>query len=260
MHRCLALMLVLAAGQALAGPRIGIIIDDLGNRGALDRRAVALDGPVAMAVLPDTPYAHSIASAAHAAGKEVLVHMPMQSVDDPDPPPNFLSLETTRAGLQRRVEHALSSVPFAVGLNNHMGSLMTRHPGDMNWLMQALARHPGLFFVDSRTTPHTVAAEIAREDHVPALSRDVFLDDVLNDQSVSKSFDRLLAIARRNGQALAIGHPHPVTLSVLERRLPELTAEGVTLVPLSKLLSDQPQWQPYLSQSPTAARKSKLSR
>jgi len=260
MRHALVLLTVLFACQALAGPRIGIIIDDLGNRGALDRRAVALDGPVAMAVLPDTPYAHRIAESAHAAGKEVLVHMPMQSINDPDPPPNFLSLETTRAGLVRRVEHALASVPYAAGLNNHMGSLMTRHPGDMNWLMQELSRHPGLFFVDSRTTPRTVAAEIAREDHVPVLSRDVFLDDVLDDASVSRAFDRLLAVARRNGQALAIGHPHPVTLGVLERRLPELQAAGVTLVPLSELLSEKTQWQPYLSQSPTAAKKSKLSR
>lgn len=260
MSRATLFLSVLLAGQALAGPRIGIIIDDLGNRGALDRRAVALDGPVAMAVLPDTPYARSIANSAHAAGKEVLVHMPMQSVNDPDPPPGFLSLDTTRAGLVRRVEHALASVPHAAGLNNHMGSLMTRHPGDMNWLMEELARHPGLFFVDSRTTPRTVAAEMAREDHVPTLSRDVFLDDVLDDASVSKAFDRLLTIARRKGQALAIGHPHPVTLGVLERRLPELKAAGVTLVPLSAMLSKETQWQPYLSQSPTAAKRSKLSR
>lgn len=249
MSRWLAACCLLFAGSAPAGPQVSVIIDDLGNRGALDRRALALPGPIAMAVLPHTPHAIHVAERAHRMGKEVLVHLPMQSQASITAPEGFIDLHDTREQLEEHLASALAAVPYATGVNNHMGSLITRHPGHMDWLMAALARQPGLFFVDSRTTKFTVAEKTAHEHGVPALARDVFLDDDPEPAAVERAFDRLVETARRRGQAVAIGHPLPVTLDVLERRLPQLAALGITLIPLSEMLKAEREspWQTYSS-------------
>lgn len=239
MSRVIGALLLLGSGAAQAGPMVSIIIDDLGNRGALDRRAVALPGPVAMSVLPHTPHARHVAERARQAGKEILVHLPMQSEAATESPPDTIALHDTRRQLEDHLHRALEAVPHATGVNNHMGSLITRHPGHMDWLMSALAEDPRLFFVDSRTTKFTVAARLAVEHGVPALSRDVFLDDDPSRDAVERAFDRLVETARRRGRAVAIGHPHPTTLAVLEERLPRLAGLGVTLVPLSEMLESQ---------------------
>lgn len=246
--RGLAWALMLFTGAAASGPRVAVIIDDLGNRGAADRRAVALPGPVALSVLPHTPFARRVAEDGHAAGKEVLVHLPMQGMADTSPGPGVLHLHSTRAELERALEMALAAVPHARGINNHEGSMLTRHPGHMAWLMEAVARRGGLFFVDSRTTRHTVAERLAREHRVPVLSRDVFLDDDPSPESVAAQFERLLSIARRKGVAVAIGHPHGATLELLERRLPTLALQGIELVSLATLLEqEQSPWPAYSS-------------
>lgn len=249
MRRTLAALCLLASGTAQAGPTVSVIIDDLGNRGALDRRAVALPGPVAMAVLPHTPHATHVAERAHRAGKEVLVHLPMQSMEALRAPAGAIDLHDTRQQLESHLDRALAAIPHAIGVNNHMGSLITRHPGHMDWLMSALARRPELIFVDSRTTKFTVAERLAREHGVPALSRDVFLDDDPSRESVERAFDRLVTTAERRGRAVAIGHPLPVTLEVLERRLPELAARGIEVVPLSEMLAMEKvkPWRTYSS-------------
>lgn len=239
MNRLFGAVLLLASGAAQAGPVVSIIIDDLGNRGRLDRRAVDLPGPVAMSVLPHTPHARHVAERARRAGKEILVHLPMQSEAAPDSPPDTIALHDTRRQLEDHLRRALAAVPHAAGVNNHMGSLITRHPGHMAWLMKALAEHPHLFFVDSRTTKFTVAGRVAGEHGVPSLARDVFLDDDPSREAVERAFDELVDVARRRGRAVAIGHPRATTLDVLEERLPELAARGVTLVPLSEMLESR---------------------
>lgn len=251
MRRLFAVLFLLGAGAAQAGPVVSIIIDDLGNRGALDRRAVALPGPVAMSVLPHTPHARHVAERARKAGKEILVHLPMQSAAETDVPPATIGLHDTRGQLEAALRRALEAVPNAVGINNHRGSLITRHPGHMAWLMEALTRHRPLFFVDSRTTKFTVAARVAAEHGVPALSRDVFLDDDPDREAVDRAFDRLVETARRQGRAVAIGHPRAATLAVLEERLPELAEHGIRLVPLASMLAlehqEEERWLPYSS-------------
>ena len=123
-----------------------------------------------------------------------------------------------------------------MGVNNHMGSLMTQHPGDMQLLMDVLKQHGGLMFVDSRTTAKTVAQQIATENGVPNLRRNVFLDDELTADSISAQFTRLIREARTQGSAVAIGHPHAVTMRVLARLLPTLRDQGVELVSLRHML------------------------
>ncbi|MEM8817589.1 MAG: divergent polysaccharide deacetylase family protein [Pseudomonadota bacterium] len=235
----LAALLFATSGLA-AEPRIAIIIDDLGYKKALGERAVRLPGPVAVAVLPGTPLARPLANAAHDTGKEILVHLPLQaSVDDGLEEPGGIRLDTSRKAFREAFQNAVASVPHAEGVNNHRGSLLTRHPGHMRWLMEEINTQEDWYFVDSFTTRHSVALKLAREHGVPAAKRDVFLDAQQDTASIAREFERLKRLARSNGQAIGIGHPFPETLAFLETALPALAAEGFALVPLSAIIVEQ---------------------
>lgn len=230
----LLLLAVALAATAAEDPKVALIIDDIGTDHAAAERVLALPVPVTLAVLPHTPHARRVGKAAPAAGKEVMLHQPMQA-ERPGPlGPGALTLETTETGLHRLLAHNLATVPNARGVNNHMGSLITRHPGHMAWLMEALAGRD-LYFVDSRTTRHTVARQIAGEHGRPFLERDVFLDHDPDPAAIEAELERLVATARREGMAVGIGHPRPETLAVLEQRLPEHARAGVRFVPVSEL-------------------------
>ncbi|HET7370041.1 MAG TPA: divergent polysaccharide deacetylase family protein, partial [Gammaproteobacteria bacterium] len=185
------------------------------------------------------PYAAGLARQAHEAGKEVLLHLPLEAVHHEKLGPGGLTLPMTRREFVSTLRADLAAIPAPDGVNNHMGSLITQHPGDMGWLMDVLSQSPSLFYVDSRTTARTVAYEIAREHGVPATWRDVFLDDVQKPEAVTRQLQRLIAIAKRRGTAIAIGHPYPVTLRVLKEQLPRLEAAGVRLVPVREIIARQ---------------------
>jgi polysaccharide deacetylase 2 family uncharacterized protein YibQ len=219
---------------AASKPRIAIIIDDLGYGLAIGRRAVNLPGPVACAVLPETPRGRALAELASRNGKEVLLHLPLQSQNrDAQPEPGGISMDMSRDQLSRAFAASLESVPHVVGVSNHRGSLLTRHPGHMSWLMQEIHARDGLFFVDSFTTLESVALGIAHETGVAAVRRDVFLDNERTPARLAGEFARLKRLARRRGMAIGIGHPHPETLSFLEQALPQLQAEGIELISIS---------------------------
>ncbi len=219
-------------------PRIAIIIDDLGYELAAGHRTVNLPGPVACAVLPLTPRSREIANAAHTAGKEVLLHLPLQSdIDDIGEEPGMISLDTTREQLARIFAESFESVPFAIGVNNHRGSLLTQHPGHMAWLMEEIGARGELLFVDSYTTHRSVALRLARESGIPSVRRDVFLDDERDEASIAQEFERLKRLAKARGLAIGIGHPYPETLAYLERELPELRAQGFELVSIREYVA-----------------------
>jgi polysaccharide deacetylase 2 family uncharacterized protein YibQ len=229
------LLLIASQSFAQSAPRIAIIIDDLGYEAAAGQRAVELPGPVACAILPGTPAAARLAQSARERGKEVLLHLPLQSVDhDGAVEPGSITLDTTREAFAATFTAAIESVPFAVGVNSHRGSLLTRHPGHMGWLMEEILRAGGLYFVDSYTTHRSVALQVASERGVPAIKRDVFLDS--DPDNVAREFERLKTLARERGLAVAIGHPYPATLDFLERAIPGLVEEGIQLVPLRELI------------------------
>ncbi len=218
-------------------PVIGIIIDDLGNQWQRGQRVVDLPGPVACAFLPHSPYTRRLAQQAHSVNKEVMLHLPMQTVGHHALGPGGLTLDMTEQQFIRTLQDDLAAVPHVTGINNHMGSLLTRHPGHMMWLMRGMqqASDP-MFFVDSRTTVATVARRVAQEQGVPSLARDIFLDSDSGEGFVQAQFERLVAVAHKTGTALAIGHPYPGTLAVLERELAKLHEHGVRLVPISRLI------------------------
>ncbi len=218
-------------------PLIAIIIDDLGNQRAKGERVIALPGPVACAVIPHTAYGTYLAEKAYAAGKEVLLHLPMQPIEmGRIAGPDQIRLDTDRSNLRRILNADLDDVPHTVGVNNHMGSLITRHPGHMEWLMDELKTRGDLFFIDSYTTASSVAHEMAIEKGVPTARRTVFLDTVISAANVASEFERLKQEARKRGYAIAIGHPYTVTLDYLEKALPLLAEQGFQLVPVSRIV------------------------
>jgi uncharacterized protein len=221
---------------APARARIAIVIDDLGNdRDALERIA-RWPYSVAGAVLPGLPGSADAARRLAGSGKEVLLHLPMEPDGYPQvqPGPGVVLRSDTDERIAQIVTDDLASVPGAVGVNNHMGSAATADPRVMRAVVRVLSER-GLFLLDSRTTEATVARRIADEASLPAVSRRVFLDALPTDRAIARSYRELLARARQDGSALAIGHPHPATLDLLERELPRLAREGVELVRVSGL-------------------------
>lgn len=236
----LAAVFVATSPCTAAKPRIAIIIDDLGYRLDAGERAIALPGPVACAILPGTPGAARLGKSAARQGKEILLHLPMQSMHrDGTAEADALTLDMSRRKLADRFRDMLAQVPNAIGVNNHRGSLLTRHPVHMQWLMEEIRSREPLFFVDSYTTHHSVALAIAAEAGVLAVRRDVFLDSDPAPERIRAEFRRLKTIASRQGIAVAIGHPYDSTLSLLEELLPTLAADGFELVPISVLVANQ---------------------
>ncbi len=224
--------------HAAQKPRIAIIIDDLGYSLALGRRVTELPGPVACAVLPATPRGKLIAEAANAAGKDVLLHLPLEALGQHGPTePGSISLDMSRGEFARTFAEDIRSVPYAIGINSHRGSLLTQHPGHMTWLMQEINARGSLFFVDSYTTHASIALTLALESGVPAVKRDVFLDSDPSPESVAREFERLKDLARKRGMAVGIGHPYPATVELLERELPRLAEEGIELISISELIA-----------------------
>ncbi len=235
----LGLALLFAAAQCLAQgaaerPKLALVIDDLGQSPARDRRVLALPGPVALAILPDGRHAARLAEQAHRAGKTVLLHLPMA------PAAGRFAWQPglSDSELQQRLDAALEAVPHASGVNNHMGSRMTEQPQAMTRLMRELQGRR-LFFLDSRTSPRTVAAASAQREQLASLSRDIFLDDDPAPAAVAERFRAALELARRQGSAVVIGHPYDSTLALLERELPRLAARGIEWIDLGPMIASR---------------------
>ncbi len=240
MTRALVVLLAsLLAHTAIAEkrPRVAIIIDDLGYEWTAAERLLALDLPMTFAIIPNAPKARRLAEAARQSGQEVIVHLPLQAMSEKGSHGSGeITIDMSAAQFRRAFDSALRSVPFAVGVNNHRGSLLTQHPGHMQWLMDSIRCSANLFFVDSYTTHLSVAMQIAGESGIPAVKRDVFLDNSREPADIKGEIARLKALARKSGSAVAIGHPYPETLALLEQALPAMQAEGFDLVHVSELV------------------------
>lgn len=245
---------------AAESPVISVIIDDLGDNWVAARRAVELPGELTYAILPRTPYAVDIARMAHNQGKEVMLHQPMQSIDSRVLGSGGLTVDMTRREFLTTLRHNIDSLPHASGINNHMGSLLTRDQRYMKWLADELNNRQGLYLIDSRTTDETVMPAQAREVGLKAIAdRDFFLDNRRDSGAIRKQFIRGVQRAKRDGSAILIGHPYPETLRALKTLLPTLEREGVRLVPVSETVRHQQRkreelWQASLSQSQKGAK------
>lgn len=247
MRRLFGLLILLLPGPAVAGdpglwqqqgPRMVLIIDDIGTNLPLGEAALALPGPITYAVLPMTPHARTLGRSAEIKGKEVILHAPMANLHHLKLGPGALTPGQSKQELQATLRRDLDAVPEAIGINNHMGSLMTQRAESMAWVME-VARTRGLFFIDSRTTPQTQAYSSAVAAGVPALKRDVFLDNERTTQAIAKQFFRAVELARKRGYVVVIGHPYPETVAFLERALPALGEYGISLMSASAYLDEQ---------------------
>jgi polysaccharide deacetylase 2 family uncharacterized protein YibQ len=214
---------------------LAVVIDDVGYSKARGMRAIKLPGPVTIAVLPFAPHTSSLVQHAILVGKDIIVHQPME----PRPSKHAreehgtLKLNMPAPEFNALVAAALDAVPQRIGVSNHTGSLLTAHRAPMIRFMRQLNSR-GLFFLDSRTTAATVALTVAQEQGVPALKRDVFLDNERTTHAINRSFELALKVARRNGSAVLIAHPYDVSLDYLEDRLAELPAD-IQLVAAAEL-------------------------
>ena len=217
-------------------PRLAILLDDLGSDGAAAEAIFALHYPVTLSILPGHEHSTEIAQEAHRRGLEVMLHLPMESIGKEQ-----AEAQELRPGMQAHqvaaiVAEFLAKVPNVAGVNNHQGSEATADKALMDELMPVLRDHQ-LFYIDSRTTAATVAYDAARQAGVPSAFRNVpFLDDVEQIAAVRKQLALALKGAKEKGEAIAIGHPHAVTLQALREFLPKAKAEGIQLVPVSELV------------------------
>ncbi|MFI5020657.1 MAG: divergent polysaccharide deacetylase family protein [Alphaproteobacteria bacterium] len=217
-------------------PMVALVIDDAGVDRKRTERAMHLPPGVTMSFLP---YAQEVArqvQEAKALGHEIIVHVPMEPENaSVDPGPNALRVKDSGEEIERRLEWDLSRFADYVGINNHMGSKFTQDAQGMRIVLEAL-KSRGLLFLDSRTTPASVGAKLARELGLPTLERDVFLDNVDSREAISARLAEVERIARRDGYVIAIGHPRDATLDVLERWTGDAGAHGLALVPLSAVM------------------------
>jgi polysaccharide deacetylase 2 family uncharacterized protein YibQ len=223
---------------------LAIVIDDVGRELHLFEQLLALRQRLTFSVLPGSIYALGVQLRLRGDARrprEIMLHLPMEPADPgmmlagAEAHETFLLRSDSPAARRAKLEAALSRVPAAVGVNNHMGSALTPDPAAMAEIMEIL-RDRSLFFVDSRTIATTRAEGAARAAGVPTVPRDVFLD---HDPSVAAIEAALDEAARRSRQApvVAIAHPSAEVVEVLARRLPQLHAEGVGVYPVSRVLA-----------------------
>ncbi|MEW6998854.1 divergent polysaccharide deacetylase family protein [Colwelliaceae bacterium BS250] len=214
--------------------KIAIVIDDIGYR-ATDKTALQLPKQVTFSVLPHTPFGRDLAEQGNLQQREILLHVPMESINNLLLGPGALTSTMDEANVKKTLAASFADIPHVIGINNHMGSLLTQQSAPMAWTMQFL-KDNDLFFLDSRTSKYSQAEYIAQRLGVPSLHRHIFLDNKIDEHYIEQQFKKLISSCKRNGAVVAIAHPHPATIKVLKRMLPTLAAKNIELVTISQLL------------------------
>lgn len=237
---CALLLLAVSASAEQADapfkPRMVLIIDDMGYNLKRGQAALDLPGAVTYAVLPFTPYAKRFAEDAHNSGREVMLHIPMANTAHKALGPGALTADMSKQEIQTTLNKALDATPHVVGINNHMGSLLTSLKAPMQWVMETVKSRQ-LFFIDSLTSVKTVGWKVARENQVPYLKRHIFLDHETTEAFIDGQFKRALHIADQFGFVVVIGHPYPETSAYLAKALPKLAAQNIELVAASSIMA-----------------------
>ena len=219
---------------------VAVVIDDFGNGMNGTAEMMKLPIKITAAIMPFMPTTKQDAEEAHKHGHDVIVHMPME----PNKGlrkwlgPGALTTDLSDEDVRRRVENAIDDVPYAIGMNNHMGSKVTADERMMR-IVLGVCKERGLFFLDSRTTYKTVVPKIAAELGVPIVSNDVFLDDVYTVQHISKQISVLRKHLESHVSCITIGHvgpPGKFTASVLQQSIPVMQ-QNVQFVKLTALIS-----------------------
>jgi len=225
-------------GTAYPGRPVAVIIDDIGFDLRIVEELAGIQAPIAFAVLPHTPHAVEAAKLFHAAGKEILLHLPMEPRSYPGGSPGAGALMTDMDAeeIRRQIREDLAAVPFISGVNNHMGSRFMEDEARLAIVMEEL-RAKGLFFVDSMTTADSRGRELAGRERVRFAARDVFIDHAPGYAAALRNLTGAFRQGRRNGApVLMIGHPHMETVRAIRDALPFWQKEGVKVIPVSACL------------------------
>ena len=194
-------------------PRLVIIIDDVSHKRQLDAIR-ALPYHITPSIFPPSELS---ATSHHLADslKHFMVHLPMESKSAAmNRMRGMLFTRFSPAKVQARVDEIRRLFPRAKYINNHTGSVFTSNYKAMKQLYGML-RQKGFAFVDSRTTGRTVVRKIAHAYHDTYIARDVFIDNTQTEAYVLKQLKQAVKIAKKRGFAIAIGHPHTVTMRAL---------------------------------------------
>lgn len=216
---------------------VAIIVDDMGSSLQEARALMEINIPMTFSLIPGLPKVREVADAANSRGYQVMIHIPMEPQGYPGKrlEANGLLLSLGDDEIARRMDSYIRGVPHAVGANNHMGSRFTEEKQKMTVVLNQLKAR-SLFFVDSRTTPHSVGLSLAHTLEVDAAGRNVFLDNVQDAGAIRIQLEQLAELARKRGSAIAICHPRKSTIQALAKALPELRREGITFVPVGDLV------------------------
>ena len=212
--------------KSIAG-ELTIIIDDFGYRNdEVSDGFLSLGANLTFAVIPGHKYSRSFAKKAFKKGYEVIVHMPMEShVSSSGEEVFVLNTDMTSSEIESRMEKVITHLPQAVGMNNHQGSKATENKRVMNVVGSVLKKYEK-YFIDSRTTPESIAESMMMSLGVHTTNRDVFLDNEADSYLINKQLDQLISTAQHKGSAIGVGHARPMTLQVLQKRIPELKKAG----------------------------------
>jgi len=244
MRRPWLLLLLAFSGASTADSRpvLSLVIDDLGYSFEHGKQAIDLPGDHTYAILPGTAYSRQLAQHAHQLNKEIILHLPMQSIESTAPQePGALNEAMDEDQLTSNVHSLLAQIPFISGVNNHMGSLLTEYDFFMRPVMDSIrVYNPSFYFLDSRTSPRSVAYSQAIEAGLESAARDVFLDNDDSLEAIRLQYNTWLTRAREQGSAIAIGHPYANTLEVLQQGLDKAAVE-FHFMPVSKLIRERQQ-------------------
>lgn len=217
--------------------RLAIIIDDMGSGLSEARSLAAIKVPLTFSIIPGLHVDKDVAAYASSKGIETMIHIPMQSKGWPARrlEANGLLVTMDSDELQERVTRFVQQFPGAVGANNHMGSEFTEQGEKMAAVLQILKKN-NLFFIDSITSPESIGLKVAKQLGVRSARRNVFLDNEQERSYILGQLNQAVRLAKKNGSAIAICHPHPATIATLAAALPGLAGQGVQLVPASQLV------------------------
>ncbi len=223
---------------AQVSAQLVVIIDDIGNSYPLGNAMVELDAPLTLAFLPHTPHAKTLANKANLLHKDVILHAPMENTVKAALGPGALTKALTETEFKLTLKKAIASIPHVKGINNHMGSELTQNKQSMQWVMETL-KGEDLFFVDSLTSPKSVAYQQAVKYQLPALRRHIFLDNDKSTKALTKQWNKAIRIAHKTGRAIVIGHPYQESHAFLAQQIPKLAAQNVEVISASELLLQQ---------------------
>jgi len=218
---------------------VAIIIDDLGMGGKVTRELLAIDCPLNFSILPFLPHSKDTAREARKRGFLVMLHLPMEPKGypgpDKDPGKGAIFVNTSRKEIAKIIAQDLSGIPYVQGVNNHTGSRLTENKEIVDLILKELKKRK-LFFVDSKTSPNSIAYREAKRLGLRSGERDVFLDNEIDLDYIKGQIRLLARIALKEGQAIGIGHPHSLTARAIKESIPELENQGIEFVLVSELL------------------------